>query len=146
MGQQAAGTLLVAEERAPKLDLPPQRAGLEPEGSINPQNVALGVVCSRKGRVEKRGLVMVMENHSRSDTTQSWSHLSAVPIPAVPGTGFHLVILSLHALLRQEEFPVSLCPSLHAQPSHPHQALPRNRAPSPRHAWDSQGHKIHLWK
>lgn len=32
----------------PKLSLPPQRAGLELEGSIDPQNVALGVICSRK--------------------------------------------------------------------------------------------------
>lgn len=112
MGQQAAGTLLLAEDRAPKLDLPPQRAGLEPEGSINPQNVALGAVCSRKRRAEERGLVMMMKNHSRSDTSQSWGHLSAVS-----AAGFHLVILSLHALLRQEKFPVSLCASLHPQPS-----------------------------
>lgn len=49
-----SGLLPVAEERAPELDLPPQRAALEPEGSINPQNVALGVVCSRKRRAEKK--------------------------------------------------------------------------------------------
>lgn len=57
-GQQAAVTLLVAQERAPELDLPPQRAGLEPEGSINPQNVALGIICSRKKRAQKRYLVI----------------------------------------------------------------------------------------
>lgn len=38
----------MAQERAPELDLHPQRAELEPEGSIHPQNVALGVICSRK--------------------------------------------------------------------------------------------------
>lgn len=53
--EEWGGRLLpVAEERAPELDLPPQRAALEPEGSINPQNVALGVVCSRKRRAEKK--------------------------------------------------------------------------------------------
>lgn len=66
MGQQAAVTLLVAQERAPELDLPLQRIGLERGGSIHPQNIALGVTCSRKRRAEKRYLVIVMKNRSRA--------------------------------------------------------------------------------